>query len=185
MRNMSDDHTHVQEFFGARAADWDTRFPDDGPRLRGRRRRTRAARGRPRARRGLRHRARPAAAAGRRGALRSGPRRRSDPGHAGGRRTGRTGPRRAVAARRRGRGCRCAPSRSTPCSAAGLIAHLPEPRGESAGVGAGGAARRHAGALPPDRPGGARGPPGPADHPGRPARRAQPPPAAGRFRLAT
>ncbi|MEV4033279.1 methyltransferase domain-containing protein [Streptomyces umbrinus] len=31
MRCMSDDHTHVQEFFGARAADWDTRFPDDGP----------------------------------------------------------------------------------------------------------------------------------------------------------
>jgi SAM-dependent methyltransferase len=31
MRNMSDHHTHVQEFFGARAADWDTRFPDDGP----------------------------------------------------------------------------------------------------------------------------------------------------------
>ncbi|MCP3818786.1 class I SAM-dependent methyltransferase [Streptomyces sp. A3M-1-3] len=28
---MSDDHTHVQEFFGTRAADWDTRFPDDGP----------------------------------------------------------------------------------------------------------------------------------------------------------
>ncbi|KMS76144.1 SAM-dependent methyltransferase [Streptomyces leeuwenhoekii] len=28
---MSDDHTHVQEFFTARAADWDTRFPDDGP----------------------------------------------------------------------------------------------------------------------------------------------------------
>ncbi|MFJ7300712.1 class I SAM-dependent methyltransferase [Streptomyces sp. NPDC099088] len=28
---MSDDHTHVQEFFGARAADWDIRFPDDGP----------------------------------------------------------------------------------------------------------------------------------------------------------
>ncbi|MFF4586098.1 class I SAM-dependent methyltransferase [Streptomyces sp. NPDC001388] len=28
---MSDDHTHVQEFFGARAADWDDRFPDDGP----------------------------------------------------------------------------------------------------------------------------------------------------------
>ncbi|KUO07910.1 class I SAM-dependent methyltransferase [Streptomyces sp. DSM 15324] len=28
---MSDDHTQVQEFFGARAADWDTRFPDDGP----------------------------------------------------------------------------------------------------------------------------------------------------------
>ncbi|MFJ5293342.1 class I SAM-dependent methyltransferase [Streptomyces sp. NPDC088348] len=28
---MTDDHTHVQEFFGARAADWDTRFPDDGP----------------------------------------------------------------------------------------------------------------------------------------------------------
>lgn len=31
MRNMSDHHTHVQEFFGARAAGWDTRFPDDGP----------------------------------------------------------------------------------------------------------------------------------------------------------
>ncbi|MDQ0579383.1 SAM-dependent methyltransferase [Streptomyces rishiriensis] len=31
MRSMSDDHTHVQEFFGARAADWDSRFPDDGP----------------------------------------------------------------------------------------------------------------------------------------------------------
>ncbi len=31
MQNMSDDHTHVQEFFTARAADWDSRFPDDGP----------------------------------------------------------------------------------------------------------------------------------------------------------
>ncbi|CAM5613547.1 methyltransferase [Streptomyces parvulus] len=31
MRTMSDDHTHVQEFFGARAAGWDSRFPDDGP----------------------------------------------------------------------------------------------------------------------------------------------------------
>ncbi|MGX1472681.1 UNVERIFIED_CONTAM: ubiquinone/menaquinone biosynthesis C-methylase UbiE [Streptomyces canus] len=31
MRNMSDDHTHVQEFFSARAAGWDSRFPDDGP----------------------------------------------------------------------------------------------------------------------------------------------------------
>ncbi|SES45762.1 Methyltransferase domain-containing protein [Streptomyces sp. yr375] len=31
MRNMSDDHTHVQEFFTARAADWDRKFPDDGP----------------------------------------------------------------------------------------------------------------------------------------------------------
>jgi SAM-dependent methyltransferase len=31
MRNMSDGHTHVQEFFGTRAADWDSRFPDDGP----------------------------------------------------------------------------------------------------------------------------------------------------------
>ncbi|SHI60400.1 Methyltransferase domain-containing protein [Streptomyces sp. 3214.6] len=31
MRSMSDDHTHVQEFFAARAADWDRRFPDDGP----------------------------------------------------------------------------------------------------------------------------------------------------------
>ncbi|WP_330456321.1 class I SAM-dependent methyltransferase [Streptomyces sp. NBC_00820] len=28
---MSDDHTHVQEFFGARAAGWESRFPDDGP----------------------------------------------------------------------------------------------------------------------------------------------------------
>ncbi|MEU0441026.1 MULTISPECIES: class I SAM-dependent methyltransferase [unclassified Streptomyces] len=28
---MSDDHTRVQEFFAARAADWDIRFPDDGP----------------------------------------------------------------------------------------------------------------------------------------------------------
>ncbi|MFE0037238.1 class I SAM-dependent methyltransferase [Streptomyces sp. NPDC059015] len=28
---MTDDHTHVQEFFGTRAADWDVRFPDDGP----------------------------------------------------------------------------------------------------------------------------------------------------------
>ncbi|MGW7196094.1 class I SAM-dependent methyltransferase [Streptomyces chryseus] len=25
------DYTHVQEFFTARAADWDSRFPDDGP----------------------------------------------------------------------------------------------------------------------------------------------------------
>ncbi|WP_307123476.1 class I SAM-dependent methyltransferase [Streptomyces sp. B1I3] len=28
---MADDHTHVQDFFSARAADWDSRFPDDGP----------------------------------------------------------------------------------------------------------------------------------------------------------
>ncbi|MFJ2262611.1 class I SAM-dependent methyltransferase [Streptomyces sp. NPDC087844] len=28
---MSDDQTHVQEFFSARAAGWDDRFPDDGP----------------------------------------------------------------------------------------------------------------------------------------------------------
>ncbi|WP_405774091.1 class I SAM-dependent methyltransferase [Streptomyces sp. NBC_00859] len=28
---MRDDHTHIQEFFGARARDWDARFPDDGP----------------------------------------------------------------------------------------------------------------------------------------------------------
>ncbi|QBJ89311.1 class I SAM-dependent methyltransferase [Streptomyces seoulensis] len=28
---MSDDHTHVQEFFTARAAGWDDKFPDDGP----------------------------------------------------------------------------------------------------------------------------------------------------------
>ncbi len=31
MRCMSDDQTRVQQFFAARAADWDTRFPDDGP----------------------------------------------------------------------------------------------------------------------------------------------------------
>ncbi|MDN3295249.1 methyltransferase domain-containing protein [Streptomyces ficellus] len=28
---MADDHAHVQDFFTARAADWDARFPDDGP----------------------------------------------------------------------------------------------------------------------------------------------------------
>ncbi|MET7851605.1 methyltransferase domain-containing protein [Streptomyces avermitilis] len=28
---MNDNHTHVQEFFAARAPDWDSRFPDDGP----------------------------------------------------------------------------------------------------------------------------------------------------------
>ncbi|MFI5670358.1 class I SAM-dependent methyltransferase [Streptomyces sp. NPDC051704] len=28
---MSEDHTHVQEFFGTRAADWDRKFPSDGP----------------------------------------------------------------------------------------------------------------------------------------------------------
>ncbi|MGW1540709.1 class I SAM-dependent methyltransferase [Streptomyces sp. NPDC002309] len=28
---MSDDRTHVQEFFTPRAAGWDSRFPDDGP----------------------------------------------------------------------------------------------------------------------------------------------------------
>ncbi|OIJ95669.1 class I SAM-dependent methyltransferase [Streptomyces colonosanans] len=28
---MSDDPAHVQEFFTSRPADWDTRFPDDGP----------------------------------------------------------------------------------------------------------------------------------------------------------
>ncbi|MFC8272025.1 class I SAM-dependent methyltransferase [Streptomyces sp. NPDC057271] len=28
---MSDDPTRVQEFFGSRAAGWDSRFPDDGP----------------------------------------------------------------------------------------------------------------------------------------------------------
>ncbi|MFC4463234.1 methyltransferase domain-containing protein [Streptomyces xiangluensis] len=28
---MSDDHAHVQEFFSVRAAEWDARFPDDGP----------------------------------------------------------------------------------------------------------------------------------------------------------
>ncbi|MEU1851249.1 class I SAM-dependent methyltransferase [Streptomyces sp. NPDC019990] len=28
---MSDDQTRVQQFFALRAADWDSRFPDDGP----------------------------------------------------------------------------------------------------------------------------------------------------------
>ncbi|MFJ4685076.1 class I SAM-dependent methyltransferase [Streptomyces sp. NPDC088789] len=28
---MNEDRTHTQEFFTARAADWDSRFPDDGP----------------------------------------------------------------------------------------------------------------------------------------------------------
>ncbi|MFD0019963.1 class I SAM-dependent methyltransferase [Streptomyces sp. NPDC058382] len=28
---MADDHAHVRDFFAARAADWDTRFPDDAP----------------------------------------------------------------------------------------------------------------------------------------------------------
>ncbi|MFD4228157.1 class I SAM-dependent methyltransferase [Streptomyces sp. NPDC058545] len=28
---MADHHTHVQDFFTARASDWDTRFPDDAP----------------------------------------------------------------------------------------------------------------------------------------------------------
>lgn len=31
MLNMSEDHTRVREFFTERAADWDSRFPDDGP----------------------------------------------------------------------------------------------------------------------------------------------------------
>ncbi len=31
MPYMSDDQTRVQEFFTTRAADWDSRFPDDGP----------------------------------------------------------------------------------------------------------------------------------------------------------
>ncbi|QNE73351.1 methyltransferase domain-containing protein [Streptomyces finlayi] len=28
---MTDDRIHVQDFFAVRAADWDSRFPDDGP----------------------------------------------------------------------------------------------------------------------------------------------------------
>lgn len=28
---MADHHTHVQDFFTARAAGWDARFPDDAP----------------------------------------------------------------------------------------------------------------------------------------------------------
>ncbi|MGW7457606.1 methyltransferase domain-containing protein [Streptomyces sp. NPDC054797] len=31
MGRMSEDHTHVQEFFGARAVGWDRKFPEDGP----------------------------------------------------------------------------------------------------------------------------------------------------------
>ncbi|MFB6612786.1 class I SAM-dependent methyltransferase [Streptomyces sp. NPDC085524] len=31
---MSEDHTHVREFFGARAAGWDRKFPEDGPAFR-------------------------------------------------------------------------------------------------------------------------------------------------------
>ncbi|MFJ4315373.1 class I SAM-dependent methyltransferase [Streptomyces lavendulae] len=31
MSRTNEDHTHVQEFFGARAADWDCKFPEDGP----------------------------------------------------------------------------------------------------------------------------------------------------------
>lgn len=31
MQNMSEDHTRVRESFTERAADWDSRFPDDGP----------------------------------------------------------------------------------------------------------------------------------------------------------
>ncbi|MFD8633720.1 class I SAM-dependent methyltransferase [Streptomyces sp. NPDC059533] len=31
---MSEDHTHVREFFGARASGWDGKFPEDGPAFR-------------------------------------------------------------------------------------------------------------------------------------------------------
>ncbi|MEV7728061.1 methyltransferase domain-containing protein [Streptomyces sp. NPDC087917] len=31
MSRTNEDHAHVQEFFGARAADWDRKFPGDGP----------------------------------------------------------------------------------------------------------------------------------------------------------
>ncbi|MFD0353713.1 class I SAM-dependent methyltransferase [Streptomyces sp. NPDC058734] len=31
MSRTNEDHTHVQEFFGARAAAWDGKFPEDGP----------------------------------------------------------------------------------------------------------------------------------------------------------
>ncbi|MFE9840670.1 class I SAM-dependent methyltransferase [Streptomyces goshikiensis] len=31
MSHMSEDHTHVQDFFGTRAAGWDRKFPDDEP----------------------------------------------------------------------------------------------------------------------------------------------------------
>ncbi|MFE3761608.1 class I SAM-dependent methyltransferase [Streptomyces sp. NPDC059104] len=31
MSRTNEDHTHVQEFFGARAADWDRKFPEDWP----------------------------------------------------------------------------------------------------------------------------------------------------------
>ncbi|MFG2388957.1 class I SAM-dependent methyltransferase [Streptomyces lavendulae] len=31
MSRTNEDHTQVQDFFGARAADWDRKFPEDGP----------------------------------------------------------------------------------------------------------------------------------------------------------
>ncbi|WP_371679950.1 class I SAM-dependent methyltransferase [Streptomyces sp. NBC_01276] len=31
MSRTNEDHTHVQEFFGTRAAGWDRKFPEDGP----------------------------------------------------------------------------------------------------------------------------------------------------------
>src|SRR3954471_7394027 len=31
MRYMREDYTHVHEIFGAPPANWDSRFPDDGP----------------------------------------------------------------------------------------------------------------------------------------------------------
>ena len=81
-------------------------------------------------------------------------------------------------------GCRCATESLDAVFAAGLIAHLPQPdvnlRELARVVRPGG----QAGAVPPHRQGGPRRPPGPADHRGRSARRAQPPSPAGRFGLA-
>ena len=142
MRHMSDDHTHVQEFFARPRGRLGQPVPRRRPRLRRRGRRARAARGRPGARRGLRHRAGPAAAACGRGALGSGRRGRSDPGHAGGRRTGRAGTATGTCCSPTSPRCRCAPQSLDAVFGAGLICHLPASGGESAGVGARGAPRR-------------------------------------------